>query len=458
MTSAPSNLLLRHQTWYVVVGVPRELWRPGVKRQIVRTLGTRDKAEAMKRRFAVIADIHANMKQLAGAAPALPGSPATALPTAQLKSALGWRKALSEISAGKVEGFDDAYRPAGANPLRWARDIVSSEIADTAEDIEGEHGPAAAEAYAGIAHGTATPFGLHIDAWLSEGGRKGPLNPRTAAMYRSDLKVLEAWLTGQGISTLEAVTKALAGRYVSETMVAKRMAWATANRKITAPASYWQWLVKRGHAETSPWAGQQLAKPSNHRGTEGKKRFFTDNETATLLAGDAGQELDDAMRVAALSGMRLEEIYRLTVADCAGGWFNLRQSKTEAGVRRVPIHSGLAGIVARRTEGKAPGAFLFDEAGVVREGRERSAALSKRFGHYRQRVGVHERAEGKRHSAVDFHSFRRRFVNRARNAGIDRAVVAAVVGHTAQDITDGVYLGSFSEALLRACVEAVKLP
>ena len=109
-------------------------------------------------------------------------------------------------------------------------------------------------------------------------------------------------------------------------------------------------------------------------------------------------------------------------------------------------------------DGKAPGAFLFHEAGPAREGRERSAALSKRFGRYRQTVDVHDRAEGRRHSAVDFHSFRRRFVTVARNAGIDRAVVAAVVGHTAQDITDGVYLGSFTEGRLRACVEAVALP
>ena len=131
--------------------------------------------------------------------------------------------------------------------------------------------------------------------------------------------------------------------------------------------------------------------------------------------------------MAALSGMRLEEAYRLTVTDCAGGWFNVRVSKTRAGRRRVPVHSGLAAIVARRCEAKGPGAFLFHEAGDTGT-RERSAAVSKRFGRYRQAQGVHERAEGARHSAVDFHSLRRWFVTTARNAQQDRAVVAAVVG------------------------------
>ena len=96
-----------------------------------------------------------------------------------------------------------------------------------------------------------------------------------------------------------------------------------------------------------------------------------------LLTGDAGVELADAMHVAALSGMRIEEIHRLTVADCADRWFRVRHAKTHAGVRRVPVHPALAAIVTRRREGKPANAFLFHEPGPVCEARERSMALSK---------------------------------------------------------------------------------
>jgi integrase len=156
--------------------------------------------------------------------------------------------------------------------------------------------------------------------------------------------------------------------------------------------------------------------------------------------------------------MRIEEIYRLTVADCAGGWFRVRHAKTRAGVRRVPIHSALAAIVTRRCDGKPANAFLFHEPGPKRDGRERSMALSKRFGRYRRTLGVHETADGARHSRVDFHSWRRWFVTTARNAGVDRAVVAAVVGHEVGNLTDDTYSGGPGEKLLRACVEAVRLP
>ena len=164
------------------------------------------------------------------------------------------------------------------------------------------------------------------------------------------------------------------------------------------------------------------------------------------------------LRVALLSGMRLEEIYRLTVADCQNGWFRVRASKTAAGVRRVPIHSDLAAIVTRRLEGKAVKAHLFDEAGTPRADRSRSAAVSKRFGHYRKRLGVHDAIEGRRQSRIDQHSCRRWFITAARNAGMDQAVVAAVVGHQAGNLTDDVYHGGPSDVLRAACVAAVALP
>jgi integrase len=175
-----------------------------------------------------------------------------------------------------------------------------------------------------------------------------------------------------------------------------------------------------------------------------------------LLTGKPDRETADAIRLAALSGMRLEELYRLKVGDCIGGVFDVKQSKTDAGVRTVPIHSALTPIVARRVLGKARTDFLMHEGGKA-DGRERSAAISKRFGRYRQGVGVHDREDGQRHSRVDFHSMRRWFITEARK-GFDRAVVAAVVGHENGNITDDVYSGGPDMDTKRRCVESVQLP
>lgn len=451
----PPNLQLRHQTWFVRVPVPRPLQKAIGKRQIVRTLKTSDKAEAMKLRHAAVADILASIKRQSGAAPSVATE---ALAPAEMRSALDWRRAWAEIDAGQVDGLDDG-RPPNADPRDWARFVANGAIEDMTDDIEGRHGQAAARTYAGIAHGTATPIGLHVSAWLAEGGRKGPLADKTAAGYRADMRGLEAWLAGKGVTTVEGVTKAVAGRWVSETMVAAGVPWATANKRISAPTSFWRWMLKRGHASgENPWSGQSLAKARQHRGEAGTKRPFRTKEVEALLAGPADTEMADAIRIAALSGLRIEEMYQLRVSDCTAGWFQVRQGKSAAAVRRVPVHSALADIVARRTHKISPDDYLMSEGTTSRTGRGRSVPMSKRFGRYRQGCKVHEVTEGKRGSAVDFHSWRRWFTTEAERAGIAPHVIDYVTGHERPGESLGRYSAGPSDEQLRACVEAVRLP
>jgi integrase len=439
----------RGQTWYAVMAVPRPMWASVGKRRLIKSLGTRDLSVAIARRHAALAQFQATFDVFRRQAK-----------TDDLTTgALLWRETFQAFGRGDFSGFsagcpDGSPGEADDNDKR---SIAESLFYEEVDVVATHHGASAARAFKGIAHGTATPLLMHVDAWLREGGAKGPLNPRTATQYRSDINRLAKWAAARGVTTIEGMTEAVAGRYVTEELVARGIHWATANRKITAVASYWRWLRKRAGVKAHPWAGQSMAKGAARRGAKAPKRPFTDAEVATLLAGDADAELSDAMRVAALSGMRIEEIYRLTVADCTGGWFDVRASKTAAGVRRVPIHSDLQAVISRRVAGKTDDGFLFHEPGPTRQGRERSAAISKAFGRYRQRLGVHDRAEGVRHSRVDFHSWRRWFVTQARNAGVDRAVVAAVVGHEAGNLTDDTYSGGPNERLLRACVEAVCL-
>ena len=165
------------------------------------------------------------------------------------------------------------------------------------------------------------------------------------------------------------------------------------------------------------------------------------------------------MRVAALSGMRIEEICRLTVEDCRGGNFTIREGKTAAASRTFPIHSALVPLVERRCEGKADDERLFSD--VRGRGVSLSDPLSKQFGRFIRAVGAADIREGHRRSKVNFHSFRRRFVQNAIRAEIPQHVVSWVVGHAEgrDGITLGVYnRGGPSEAQMRSCVEAVRLP
>jgi integrase len=121
----------------------------------------------------------------------------------------------------------------------------------------------------------------------------------------------------------------------------------------------------------------------------------------------------------------------------------------------VPIHSALQAIVSRLVESRQPDAFLIEKGSASAE---RSMAMSKRIGRYRQAVGVDVRVEGKRRSLVNAHSFRRWFITKAERAGQAENIIASVVGHKRPGMTFGVYSGGPSAEQLRACVEAVRLP
>lgn len=435
----------RRQGWSAVVYVPPRL-QSALGKKLRRSLGTRDLKVAQFRRLQVVAEF----KALIAKAERPPADPL-------LNEAFRWRDTMKRAERGEqVNSFADP------NNSEEQEDLVSSLITGRAEAIAEKHGEGVAGAFARVAHGKETPLVHHLADWLYEGGVQGAYQPRTKRQLERDLRELEAWLTHAKLPpTVEAVDRRTAARFVTEHLSRSGRDRKTVQRIVSACRSYWTWLGRKGIAdeERNPWNRQAPPKARNG-GHEGEReRPFTDAEVVRLMNGPADPELADLMRVAALTGMRIDEPYRLTVKDCEGGFFNIRRAKTSSGIRRVPIHSDLAGIVARRVAGKDPGAFLFHEAGPVRPGRERSMAVSKRFGHYRQRddVSVAEQVAGKRRSLVNFHSFRRWFITTALRNGQPEHVVQQVVGQKLKGVTM-LYFGGDTPERLRECVEVVRLP
>jgi len=343
-------------------------------------------------------------------------------------------------------------------------------IALRAEQLEAAHGYQTARAFADLASGRVTPLEHHTDDFVKHQGYR----MKSDGDFRRVLGWLSDWLrdTHQPVA-VEAVTRKAAGSFITESLVVGR-----SDKKATAYLGflrqYWKWLVEKGHLTENPWTGQSLPaspKPRREAEPDRGKRPFSDEEVVKLLSGDAGPLLGDLMRIAALSGMRVEEICQLHVSDCAGDSFNVWAGKTDNARRTVPIHTALRKIVQRRTTGRGPTAFLIGELPPVPPSREtRSDPAVKRFSRYRRDQGVDERPNGKAKSNTDFHSFRRWFIRKARNAklegapGFDEWTLTWVVGHTdsdrakSLDLSQHGYAGEDAEKSKRALVEAVKLP
>lgn len=415
--------------WRVRIAVPKDLRQIIGKPHIVVALGTESLSEAARLKHPVIASIRATFEE------ARTGN--TKRQAGYIEEAMRW-KASEIVWGGRDEEADGAKLEL---------------IHDRAEDIEKEAGSAAAQQFAAIATGRATPFLPLVDRWLDE---RLSMKPRQKHDYRRAITKFSAFC-----STIEGATRRKVGEYVTEHFIEKGIHPRTLNKDISCLSSFWRWLEKRGFTEgENPWRGQG----ANERDLEVvtiTKRPFTDQEVLALVQGsEPNTMLGDAIRIAALSGMRVSEIAKLRVKDARDGSFNVIDAKTKAGNRLVPIHPALAPIVAARVTEKEPDDRLFSELPAVKPGSaiEPGQAITKHFGRLRTKLKVDEKTPGARQSNIDFHSFRRWFITKAEMAGQPPHIISSVVGHARQGMTLGTYSGGPSMEQMRTCVEAVQFP
>ena len=141
-----------------------------------------------------------------------------------------------------------------------------------------------------------------------------------------------------------------------------------------------------------------------------------------------------ACLIAAYTGCRINEVVSLSRQDVClvrgKEALIIRESKTGAGVREVPLHPKLVPVFR--------GNWEFSDT---------SDAISKRFG----RQTKHLRKQGQ-----TFHSLRSSVVTFLEQAGVSENITAAIVGHKIQTMSYGLYSGGPSFAQKRAAI--LKIP
>ena len=446
--------------WRVTVKVPDAARDVIGRARLKRALGTDSLQEANRLKWPIVAEFQ---RQIAAALGKAPDPALDAL-------ALGYRAQLQGASEEEEAPDGRSYSQA---------DLVDLEIAEEAEAMAGLpvgvndqgqpiYDPAkmrSAERFMAIARGKRTPLRVPEDAFRKQKGANW--QAKTWAKYDRVMILLEDWLEGRrGGASVEAVDRKAAGAFLADMQEGHGWTPKTVNGYLSCLRQYWKWMIKRGYAENSPWEGQQLETP--RRAQENKERAFTTEEMRKLMGGDPVPYLGDLMRLAALTGARLGALVELRVRDCQDGVFLMPRQKSEQGARRVPIHSDLAALVARRCEGRAGDDWLFPEVPPVRPdesaSKVRGDKAGKAFARYAEKVGVRDKVQGVRRSRVNFHSFRRWFITTAHEAlaagavGFKETTISEVVGHKVEGMTFGVYKDAAPDVQLRACVEAVRLP
>ncbi|MDR6816279.1 integrase [Neorhizobium sp. 2083] len=316
-----------------------------------------------------------------------------------------------------------------------------------------------AQRFAKMVAGEATAF----DELHSQYMGQLQVKPRTKADDERAIKLLKRWCDENNVEPFlqSFPTKKAAVRFVDDLQgLEPKLSPVTLNKYINRLSRFWQWLEKREEVPIDVWRGLALVPPPVAH--DEKERPFTDEEMVKLLKGDTTQAMHDLMRIAALTGCRLDPIVCLRVKDCReDGVFVFKPQKKEKAERLCPIHPDLMEIVERRTKDKKPDDPFFPEwpgPQKVETKRERSFKTSNQFTAYARSIGVREELDGRRRSLINFHSFRRWFITQAERAGQPESIIAAVVGHKRQGMTLGVYSAGPAIEQARACVEAVRLP
>lgn len=446
-----ANLLRRGHTWFARLHIPADRWadvgralgaKSGVKRELVRTLGTNDYREALRRRDPALAAMREEIDQ--------------ALRRARLRPLTDWtvdwqRRAVERREEMRQHGHKVVASFAVETPdgeVAFAEETADSFIADTiaeeAEEVGRRQGYTAARKFQQIALGRGLSIAQAAREWLA--GEEGRVRGSTIALHMATLARFADYLSRQeGLAAegvgLEVVTRRMAGEFVE--CRAAEAAAATVKREASTFNGLWRWAIRRGHVEANPWS-DQTASLQEPRGT--RERGYTADELVKLLRAGQGElaphrggyaaTLWDVIRIALLTGGRLEEVLSLRVCDVIEGGAAIavaaseRGGKTEAASRIIPLHAHAQRVVRARManlgdpEGAVP---LFPEVPAQGPDGRRAKTIASRFTPIRRRI-LGDSDE------VDFHSLRRSFLTAAETAlhhggRVTPELIALLAGH-----------------------------
>lgn len=410
----PANLKRRHDTWYAVLNVPRAHRAVVGRSELLATLRTSNLREASSRKHDALRTLQARVEAIVS------GSPERLA----VAEAMSFRASLRAPNV-----YDDNVYEEG--DAEQALDYVR-EQADT-------HGSPLRNRILSAATGNAVFLKDLLPTFI---GEQDHVNKKTAHEYNTSCEDFLEW-QGVGVTEKE-VTRKRAGEYIGH-LKAKGLARATVQRKVSALSAFWEWMMQRGHIENNPllnvWRGHKLGKKSK-RAEEDPRRPWNDAELTVILTADWGTEtklgpaIRDLIRLALLSGVRLDEICEwkadMVERDDVGLWINNRVGKSRAARRRFPLHPIAVPIIERLLAHPDAEGYLLHDLPRGGYDKRRSFYVSKHFGRVIRKLGVTD-------PKVVFHTLRNTFASYMEKAHAPPNAVKLLVAHERNDMTYGTY-------------------
>jgi integrase len=415
-------------TFYARVRVPRTLEKFVGQTHIRRTLETSERAEANRRKHAVVGKIK---NELA----AFRRSPPTAKDRGlSFADAREWREEFRRLEAtGDVE----------------THSTLSDVLTTRAEEIERLYGTNRAQRWYRAASRTGDTLLDLMDKWLGAMDYKESTNHG----HRKALEEVLAHIDNNEAHPAD-VTRQVAIDYIDNSLMKRGLAANTIRDRLVSLGGFWTWMASRDAVRSgaNPWSGHRVSKSQN-KGTRPPRRAYSEAELLQLLNAPPEVRrwptfayLPDLIVLGMATGARIESLCALTVPavklTATRAIVTITGDKTQAGTRPVGItHPAALSVLKRRAAAakKSSTGLLFGELSPGGYDKKMSAAATKAFGRYRRACGVPD--------GPDFHSFRRNVITMLEAAGVGQVPIARFVGHKVGTMAADTYSAGGSESL-----------
>ena len=333
-----------------------------------------------------------------------------------ISEALIWKEELNRVK--------EEYKPRYKTDYSPIEEVFSSRF----DDIEKTEGYDKAKVFSDTVQGISLPSDSLVVAYMET----RTVNSRSAQQEETRI--------GYGTKAFPRfpINKQQVNRWTATLL--QKYAHGTAKSIINNNAQYYQYLLDMGHLGpdlTNPFKDVRLSNGGGRKnGSDSKRIPWAANQVTNLInacreKGDV--ELLNITLLAAHTGARVEELASLLVSSIhlydSIPYFTITKSKTNAGLRDVPIHPYIYTLLEAMVN-QSTNKYLFPDLTVTNHN-ERSSAISKRFGRLKSKLGYGPNQV--------FHSFRHTAMTMLEQAGVPENIAMDIVGHGKLTLTFGHY-------------------
>lgn len=274
-----------------------------------------------------------------------------------------------------------------------------------------------------------TPFfKSRLDAFYNYELNQRKVDLNTVDRHIKRVKVLDAFLKSENLL--------LAYEAVGVFLISKNLEPKTKKQYLFSFNAFYKFLIQKEPSfkeryPINPFKSHELSHVRRGTLKEDERRAFTADEMNTLhgKAIEMGnRRLADLIEIGAYTGARIEEICRLKTSsvvkedgiDC----FHIREGKTQASVRFVPIHPKLMKTVKRLINASDDGYLLKTSKGGKYG--TKSKGLGNQFSIFKTNLGFDKKSV--------FHSVRKTVITTLERADVKNLVIISLVGHKADGL------------------------